>query len=240
MKKDDRFEVGTNIQATNAGWSFANVADDFDAHVEKSVPLYSEGHDLICQLSDFFLHDASVVTELGASTGVLTRKFLAHNAQRSQLQYVAIDHEQTMLDKAAQACDDPRVRFVNADLLEHAFEPSSMILSYYTMQFVHPRSRQAVFDRIYESLEWGGALVLFEKVRAPDARFQDIAGQVYQEYKLNRHFTEAEILHKQRSLKGVLEPFSTQGNLDLLKRAGFVDTMTIMKWICFEGFLAIK
>ncbi|MEK7298654.1 MAG: methyltransferase, partial [Candidatus Margulisiibacteriota bacterium] len=41
-------------------------------------------------------------------------------------------------------------------------------------------------------------------------------------------------------LKGVLEPFSTQGNLDLLKRAGFVDVTSVMKYICFEGFLAIK
>ena len=42
------------------------------------------------------------------------------------------------------------------------------------------------------------------------------------------------------NLKGVLEPFSTQGNLDLFKRAGFVDITTISKYICFEGFLLIK
>ena len=45
---------------------------------------------------------------------------------------------------------------------------------------------------------------------------------------------------KSRSLKGVMEPFSTQGNLDMLKRAGFQDVMTIQKYVCFEGFLAIK
>jgi len=28
--------------------------------------------------------------------------------------------------------------------------------------------------------------------------------------------------------------------MDLLKRAGFSDIMTIMKYVCFEGFLAIK
>jgi len=49
-----------------------------------------------------------------------------------------------------------------------------------------------------------------------------------------------EIISKTRSLKGVLEPFSTQGNLDLLKRAGFVDIQIIMNYICFQGFLAIK
>jgi hypothetical protein len=42
------------------------------------------------------------------------------------------------------------------------------------------------------------------------------------------------------SLKGVLEPFSTDANYGLLRRAGFVDVMTIMKYLCFEGFLAIK
>jgi len=77
-------------------------------------------------------------------------------------------------------------------------------------------------------------------VRAPDARFQDIMAQLYIEFKLDQNFNEIEILGKQRSLKGVQEPFSTQGNLDLMKRAGFTDMMTIMKSICFEGFLAIK
>ena len=92
----------------------------------------------------------------------------------------------------------------------------------------------------YEALEWGGAFVLYEKVRAPDARFQDLMVQLYQEFKVDQGFDEVEILGKQRSLKGVLEPFSTQGNIDLLKRAGFVDIVTIMKYVSFEGFLAIK
>lgn len=232
--------VGTHITAKNAAWSFEDVADDFDAHVEKSVPLYEEGHELVCQLSDFFLHSSSVVTELGTSTGALARKFLRHNETRRDIRYIGVDREATMLEKAAKECGDARATFVQADLVDYELEPSSMVLSYYTMQFVHPRSRQDVFTRIYEGLEWGGALILFEKVRAPDARFQDISGQIYQEYKLDRHFSEAEILNKQRSLKGVLEPFSTQGNLDLMQRAGFVDVTTIMKWVCFEGFLAIK
>ncbi len=49
-----------------------------------------------------------------------------------------------------------------------------------------------------------------------------------------------QIIAKSRSLKGILEPFSTNGNMDLMKRAGFVDIITMMKYITFEGFLAIK
>ena len=42
-----------------------------------------------------------------------------------------------------------------------------------------------------------------------------------------------EIINKSRSLKGVMNPFSTKGNYDLLERAGFKDVMTIQKYICF-------
>ena len=64
--------------------------------------------------------------------------------------------------------------------------------------------------------------------------------QLYNDFKFRNGFTGEEIVEKSRSLKGVLEPFSTQGNLDLLARSGFVDVTTIQKYLCFEGFLAIK
>jgi len=89
-------------------------------------------------------------------------------------------------------------------------------------------------------LNWGGGLILFEKVHAPDARFQDMMTTIYTNFKLDQGYSSEEIVAKTRSLKGVLEPFSTAGNLDLLKRAGFQDIMTVMKYVCFEGFLAIK
>mgnify|MGYP001499342982 FL=1 len=67
-----------------------------------------------------------------------------------------------------------------------------------------------------------------------------MATAIYTDFKIEQGYNADEIVSKTRSLKGVLEPFSTQGNLELLKRAGFVDVMTIMKYVCFEGFLAIK
>jgi tRNA (cmo5U34)-methyltransferase len=93
---------------------------------------------------------------------------------------------------------------------------------------------------VYENLNWGGAFIMFEKVRAPDARFQDYMSAMYLDYKLEQGYSADEIVAKSRSLKRVLEPFSSQANIDLLKRAGFQDVMSVMKYICFEGFLAIK
>jgi tRNA (cmo5U34)-methyltransferase len=154
---------------------------------------------------------------------------------------VGIDTEPGMISRARERCADlDAVELIEADLLELEFEPADLIVACYTMQFVRPKFRQLVFDRIYQSLNWGGALVLFEKVRTPDARFQDIATSLYNDYKLSRGYTGDEIVAKSRSLKGVLEPFSTEGNLGLLARAGFEDVMTVLKYVNFEGFLAIK
>ena len=231
----------TGIEVGNADWSFENIGDAFDEHVRKSIPLYQTGHELACHVGDFFLPPDAVVLELGTSTGALAKRFLNHNAERRDIRYVAYDRVGDLIERAKARCaSDPRIEFIEADLTTAAFPRSNLILSYYTLQFVHPRSRQGVYNRIYESLEWGGAAIVFEKVRAPDARFQDLAMQLYHEFKLVQGFDEEAVLSKQRSLKGILEPFSSQGNIDLLRRAGFVDIMTILKYVCFEGFLAIK
>jgi tRNA (cmo5U34)-methyltransferase len=81
---------------------------------------------------------------------------------------------------------------------------------------------------------------MYEKVRANDARFQDIISGLYLEYKLEQGYSESEIIAKAKSLKGVLEPFSTEGNIEMLKRAGFVDILSVQKYMNFEGFLVIK
>jgi tRNA (cmo5U34)-methyltransferase len=233
--------VGQNIEARNAGWTFEGIEQQFDEHVRLSVPLYAEGHELACRFGDFFLPPNATVIELGTSTGVLAKKFLDYHKDRTDIRYIGIDKVEGMVAAARARCEgDPRVELVVDDVAAVPFEEASLILSFCTMQFVHPKVRQQVFDKVYRSLQWGGAFYLFEKVRAPDARFQDLATQLYQEFKLRNGFDEKEILNKQRSLKGVLEPFSTQGNIDLLTRAGFQDVMTIVKYVCFEGFLAIK
>lgn len=233
--------VDGNIHQHNAGWSFENISEDFDAHIGRSVPLYESGHRLVCHYSDFFLKPDSLVYDIGCSTGTMLAKLGRHHAQKRELRLVGIDTVADMVGLARERNGgDARLKFLHANVLDLELEPCDAVIANYTIQFLPPRVRQEVVDRIWNALNWGGAFFMFEKVRAPDGRFQDYANQVYMEFKLDNGFTEAEILNKQRSIKGVMEPFSTQGNLDMLKRAGFTDVMTIQKYVCFEGFLAVK
>jgi tRNA (cmo5U34)-methyltransferase len=235
--------VGDNIATTLANWSFAGkVAQNFDTHVNKSVPFYAEGHELICSLCDFFLKENSLLYEIGCSTGTLLKKLSHKNASiHKNIKLIGIDVEQDMIDEATKKCSDsPNISLFCDDILNVNLEKCNVIIAYYTLQFVSPNVRQLIFDKIYNALHWGGAFILFEKTRACDARFQDIFTTLYIEYKQKQGYSDPEIIGKMMSLKGILEPFSTNGNLDLLKRAGFVDMITIMKYLSFEGFLAIK
>ena len=235
-------KIGDDITAKRSAWSFgAEVAEAFPEHAARSIPYYRDGHELICYLSDFFVAPDSTVYDLGCSTGELLQQLAAHNRHKPGVRWIGLDREQAMIEHAGRTCAGlENVELQCRDILTGEFKGADMIIAYYTIQFVEERRRQALFDRIYEALNWGGAFILFEKVGAPDSRFQDMMSCLYREFKQRNGFSSDEILNKELSLKGVLKPFSTAGNLGLLNRAGFTDVMTVMKYVCFQGFLAIK
>lgn len=238
----DAATVGNGITAVRGAWSFAgNVAEHFVDHIRQSVPGYEEGHHLVCAASDFFCLPDSVCYEIGASTGELLRKLALHNQAKPGSRWIGLDSVPEMIEAGTAHCRDvPNVEMHCADIRDATFEPSDLIVSYYVIQFVPPRDRQALIDKIYDALNWGGGFIWFEKVRGPDARFQDMLNNLYMNYKLKQGFSPEEILSKSDSLKSVLEPFSSQGNLDLLRRAGFQDIMPIYRNLCFEGLVCIK
>ncbi|MAF95447.1 MAG: methyltransferase domain-containing protein [Nitrospinaceae bacterium] len=235
-------KVGDGITIGRANWDFGgNTPDHFVEHIAKSVPFYAEGHELICYLSDYFILRDSTCYELGVSTGELIKKLAGYNQHKPETKWIGIDNEEKMIKKAREHCSEvDNIELHHEDVLLFSYEKADMIVSYYTIQFIPERHRQDLFNKIYERLNWGGAFVFFEKVRGPDARFHDIVTSLYHDFKLRNGFSPEEIINKAQSLKGAMKPFTPQGNLDLLKRAGFVDMMTIMKYVCFEGFLAIK
>ncbi|HEX4693575.1 methyltransferase domain-containing protein [Sphingomonas sp.] len=234
---------GDNIAMEPARWNFGgDVPGNFVAHAQRSIPYYTDCHELVARISDYFVSAHSTCYDLGASTGRLLHLLAPRHA--SSVKWVGIDCEAAMVREAQAALatsgDEGNITIVEGDICDYDYAPADLIIAYYTIQFVPPRRRQQLIDRLYRSLNWGGALLLFEKVRAPDARFQDMAAALYTEMKIEHGYSAEEILAKSRSLKGVLEPFSTEGNLSLLQRAGFVDVMSVFKYVCFEGFLAIR
>lgn len=234
---------GDKIIKKNSDWSFdGKVYKNFDSHIKKSVPLYNETHELFLNLTDFFLHKDSKIVDIGCSTGTfLIKAHSRHSKNSKNIKFYGIDSVNEMIKVCKKKNKlKKNIFFLNKDINKFNFSKSCIVSSFYTLQFISPKVRQSLIKKIYNGLNWGGAFFLIEKVRGPDARFQDMLNQLYIDYKLKEGYSPDEILNKSKSLKGILEPFSTKGNLELLKRAGFKDITTIFKYAFFEGFLAIK
>lgn len=238
MKK----KLNQSIKADNASWTFdKDVWKNFDQHINSSIPLYLMCHKLGLEISDFFLSEKSKLIDLGCSTGTFINKInIRHKNKRIKI--FAIDSVKKMIDAAKKNNKSSKnIKFLNKDITKFNLpNDTNLITSYFTISFIKPKQRQLVFNKIFKSLNWGGGFIFFDKVRAPDARFQDMMSQIYINYKLDRNFSPDEIINKSNSLKGVLEPYSTNENYLFLKRAGFKDYMSIFKCLSFEGFLAVK
>lgn len=235
---------GDNILTKDSSWSFGkNVPKKFTKHISKSVPFYLEGHEIITYLSDFFLKEKSICYDLGCSTGTLINK-ISKKHDKKKISFYGIDSVKEMIQQAKKEnkknFSNNKIIYKNSNINKVSLMKCDMILSYYTIQFIPPRHRQSIINKIYKSLNWGGAFIMFEKIRANDARFQDIFSIIYNDFKLKNGYSADEIINKTKSLKGILEPFSDFGNLGLLKRSGFKDIIPIFQWMNFKGYLSIK
>ena len=242
MQKDIH-NAGDNIKTSVSSWNFGGDTPlSFDDHISKSVPGYDIGQSLIASYSDFFVNlTPKLIYDLGCSTGTLLSKIESRHPNKD-LDYVGIDVVPEMIEfaKNRDFVNSEKFNFICDDILNIELRESSIISSYYTLQFVLPSVRQKIVDRIYKSLTWGGAFFVFEKTRGPDGRFQDMNSHVYNEYKINQGYTPEEIFSKSRSLAGVLEPFSDKGNFEMFERAGFKDIELIFTNICFKGWICVK
>ena len=236
-------DVGDIIKAENARWHFSKVdSEKFSKHIERSIPGYHEGHRLIEELSDFFIKKNSKIYDLGCSTGNLTHKIAARHADQ-KVKVIGVERERSLLQAArlnVENSPEPNLEYRKEDIIELELEPANLVIAYYTLQFLSLKNRKNILKRIWRCLNPGGAFLLFEKVREPNSRLQELTMLLYNDFKLQNGYSGDEIIAKSRSLKGVLEPLSSRENLKFLKDSGFRETGRIFKRLCFEGFIAIK
>lgn len=232
--------VGDKILAQEASWTFeGDICHTFDDHVAKSVPLYNEGHQIIVWLARYFLSENSICYDIGSSTGVLIEKL---NKQiKKDINYIGIEPSKGMYDYATSKFKNlTNINFINSDILEINLEKNDLVISYFTLQFIKQVNRQDVVNKIYNSLNVGGAFILYEKTRDNNPKFNDILAQLYIDFKTSNGYSDEEILAKQRSLIGVMDPNTVEDNYKLLQNSGFTRIVRLSKYLQFEGLMAFK
>lgn len=240
-KEYENQSCGDGLTFGLGGWKFdKSTATTFNKHAEKSIPGYRSSHELISIISDHFLVDNDIALDIGCSTGALLKNMSSRHKGKN-CKYLGIDTSLPMINEARESNSSDDIEYSNISYLDLELDCKvDYITAIYVVQFIRPKERQEFLLKIYDDLNWGGAFVLFEKTRGNDSRFNEILSSAYWEWKRKNGFTSEEIFDKSRSLRGVMEPFTHNGTLNLLHNAGFVDIETCFKWGPFQGLLAIK
>lgn len=236
-----RGQVDHMITAIEGGWEFnSEVAEHFDTHVRKSIPLYEEFQDMTVNISEWFIHDGSTVYDIGCSTGETIFRLHKKHVSKKGLRFIGIDNSMAMIKQARKKARAKNVSFIHKDIVQTKLEQADLIISLFTIQFLGMEERIQVLKEVYSSLHVGGAFVLAEKVLAEEGRFNDLWIELYWDFKRRQGLTDEEILQKARSIRGVLRPLTPTENMHLLRTAGFECIDVFLKWYNFMGILAIK
>ena len=177
-----------------------------------------------------FCPENTNIYDIGCSTGSLLKSIKTIN----NLKKYGLDISKNLLP---QNTDD--TTFLQIDVNNFKFYNASFIYSLFTIQFLPVYQRKNVLQAVYDGLLLGGGFLISEKIFYENSKINSIISSLYYEYK-NINFTAEEILNKERNLRFIMKPLSTQGNINLLKSVGFFNVEVIKKDYQFEVYLCIK
>jgi tRNA (cmo5U34)-methyltransferase len=221
-------------------FAFADYTEKFDEHISPSIPGYPLLRGQCAGLSRRFIQRGTNVIDIGCTTGTLLRSVRdANQPARPGVRYVGIDIEPKFSShwRANEASD---VAFAVKDARSYeGFEDLSVALCLFTIQFLAPRDKVGVLQKVYDGLVPGGALLIAEKVLATSARFQDALTFDYYDFK-RRTFSADKILDKERSLCGFMTCWTENELTAALRKVGFAEMQTIWMSFPFKAVLALK
>lgn len=244
MPTDEPDRLFARGEATPGGFRFdAEVARVFADMIARSVPGYAETVALTGWLAGRFGQDRTHLYDLGCSLGATLFACLRATHDR-ELSAVGVDASAPMLERARDQLarlELPRQPdFLEADVREIEFEPSSFVALNWTLQFVPVDDREALLRRIHDALVPGGALVLSEKIVEEDAGAQTLLDRLHLDFKRAQGYSELEIAAKRSAIEDVLVPETLAAHRARLARAGFATTAVVARTLNFATLLAVR
>lgn len=213
------------------GWTFTpDVARGFDAHVAASIPFYGNIQDLVAETTDWLAPRGAVIADLGAATGTTAARIVDRHPRREH-RFHLYDGADAMLTTAASKINTGTTLHpgpLQTTPFDHP--PAALTLALFTLQFVDPAERTAILRKAREASRDDGALILAEKLRLPDSRWAEIGTNSSHDHKARCGVTAPAIRQKERSLRGVLIPWTDTENRRALTRAGWQPPSVLFRW----------
>jgi len=217
-----------------------NTIDNFDSHIEKSIMGYNNLQELIINLSANFIRNNSKVVDLGCSTGRLIEDVSLRHKNKDTA-FFGYDISNNLLPESRP---NDRMYFIDEDITDSQFEVGTgvdLIYLIFTLQFLDARDRDMLLLKIYMSLNWGGALIIAEKVYCKSGKAQEFFTFANYDIK-GLSFKAEEILKKQKDLRPIMNPQYEDDLIRSFTNAGFQFKNIELFWgsLQFKAWILIK
>jgi tRNA (cmo5U34)-methyltransferase len=220
-----------------------SVVEVFPDMIQRSVPGYTTIISTIGELAKRFHQPGSNIYDLGCSLGAATSS-IRRALNTADGQIIAVDNSPDMVERCNIHVSAFKSKLpVNVqlgDIVDTPIENASLVVLNFTLQFIAPDERQALLSKICDGINPGGALILSEKIKAPDPLCDEVLIDLHHHYKRVNGYSELEISQKRSALENVMKPQSLLENHQLLKNAGFGHTQTWYQCFNFSSMIAIK
>lgn len=231
-----KLKQNENARNVDLNFSFDTI-ENFDSHIELSIPNYKHIWELINSLSSYFIVKNTNVYDLGCSTGIGLKHLLFRNKVEN-VKFIGYDNSENMIKQSHNTKD---YHIVQADITDEnlTFPNASLILLIFTLQFLPTSKKIALLKRVYDSLLIGGAMILTEKIFSETGKIQDIFTFSYYDFK-EQNFSKEEILNKQYDLRYIMKNNTDTEIKKILSKIGFSYIEPFFQSLQFKGYLCIK
>ena len=204
-------------------FTFATSKEGFDNHIDTSVRGYSQLWGDILSLSKYFVEDYTQVVDMGCSSGKLLKGMIEQNQKHiPHAQYTGIEIEEDFFgDYNMDEEKYHQLSYFRGDVREFDFQNCSLVTSIFTLQFMSPKDRQEVLNKVYNGLNKGGAFIFSEKTFSCNPRVQDMMTFMYYDYK-RQNFSDKDILDKEVQLRHMMKPNTKTELYKMVQDAGYL------------------
>lgn len=238
--KDDIFLKEENSKPFEFNETVASVFDDM---IMRSVPFYRELIKQQARLAAKYYKEGTKIYDLGCSTGNFELALIEEMRSRD-FSLIAIDSSTAMMELFSKRVfaygGDKNIIGITSDIMERDFEPSSVIISNLTVQFINPEKRKTLIEKIYNSLIPGGIFILTEKTINKDEDLLQLQQEFYYKLKEENGYSKIEIARKREALENVLIPETIEEHISRLKQCGFNAIEIWFKWFHFASIICRK
>jgi tRNA (cmo5U34)-methyltransferase len=216
----------------------------FPDMIQRSVPGYGMIISNIGILAAKYAQAGSHCYDLGCSLGAASLA-MRQRISTPDCDIIAVDNSPAMLERAKEllALDTGPtipVTMICSDIQGVTIDNASVVVLNFTLQFIPPKQRLALMQRIYAGLNPGGILILSEKIAFSKPERQNFHVELHHDFKRANGYSDLEISQKRSALEKVMIPETLAVHQKRLQTSGFSSSELWLQCFNFVSLVAIK